>query len=66
MKTDERLLNEKVNDWNVTFHSILKNYVPILVFAFTKDFPTAIVFRFLLSRISLKDLIKEIKGKDSK
>jgi hypothetical protein len=66
MKTDERLPNEKVRDWNLTLHSILKNFAPFLALVITKDFHIAFCFKIILSNISLKDLIKEIKDKGSK
>jgi len=54
MRTTKKFTPENVNKWNTTFHKILLNYLPILVFLFTGNLVTAIVVRLLLSPMDTK------------
>ena len=54
MRTTKKFTPENVNKWNATFHKILLNYLPILVFFFTGNLVTAIVVRLLLSPMDTK------------
>lgn len=66
MRRNSKLTPENVDKWNATFHKILRNYAPALVFLLTGSHINAIIVLFLLSPVNsgiVKGLLQATKTK---
>lgn len=66
MRTNSKLTPENVNKWNATFHKILTNYVPLLVFLLTGNYANAFTVLLLLAPVNsviVKTVLEAIKSK---
>ena len=65
MTARKKVTTEVIHEWNTLLHSILKNYVPFIVYLFTKDISISIASKLIFSNYTVKNIFKKMDDKTS-